>query len=319
MRIAALDLGSNSFLCLLCEATENGVIEIHKDLIEIVRLGQDLNKTKRISKEALERARHCLTQFKSEIEKYKPEKIVAYATSAARDAENREDFFAIGKTLGISIEVISGEKEAATTYKGVFWGGPSLSKKNKYDKYDKQSATEDPTNLLIDIGGGSTEIICGNGPAYTESMSLNIGAVRMTEKWITNYPIPEGEKKQLKEDIVFNLSNNLDKIKTHKPMFVFAVAGTPTTLAAAHMGGAFLKEKIEGFSFTIKELEDWEYKLSSASLVDIINTLKIPKGRADIIYAGVVILKTILETVGAAKVVVSTKGVRYGIVANSFP
>jgi exopolyphosphatase/guanosine-5'-triphosphate,3'-diphosphate pyrophosphatase len=317
MRIAALDLGSNSFLCLLCEANQNGVIEIHKDLIEIVRIGQDLNKTKRISKEALERARQCLTQFKSEIEIYKPEKIIAYATSAARDAENKEDFFAIGKSLGISIEVISGEKEAATTYKGVFWGNPSLS--NNDDGHDKQSAMEDPTNLLIDIGGGSTEIICGKGCVFTESMSLNIGAVRMTEKWITHYPISDGEKKQLKEDIVLNLSNKLDKIKALKPRFVYAVAGTPTTLAAAHMGGAFLKEKIEGFSFTIKELEDWEYKLSSASLVEIINILKIPKGRADIIYSGVVILKTILETVGAAQVLVSTKGVRYGIVANAFP
>ena len=304
MKIASLDLGSNSFLCLLCEADENGIFKIHKDMVEIVRLGQDINKTKRIQPEALVRAKNCLTKFKAEIDIFKPEKILAYGTSAARDAENNQEFFKIGKDLGIPIDIISGKKEALATYRGVFWGKPNNSIQSK--------------NLLIDIGGGSTEIILGQGLNLIDSMSLNMGAVRMTEKWISKYPVSEAEAQALKTDIVLNLSNNLDKIKQNKPDLVYAVAGTPTTLAAAEMGGKFDPDKVEGFIFSIADLSLWEAKLASSSVEEIINLHKIPSGRADIIYSGIVILKTILETVGADKVVVSTRGVRFGIVADHF-
>lgn len=304
MKIASLDLGSNSFLCLLCEADKNGISKIHKDLVEIVRLGQDVNKTGRLHVEALSRARKCLENFKKEIEIFKPEKILAFATSAARDAENKADFFKIGEDLGIPIQIISGDKEAEITYKGVFWGN--------------QNTLKDSKNLLIDIGGGSTEIILGQNNKLLDSMSLNMGAVRMTEKWITHYPVEQKELDQLKQDVVSKIGSNLNKIQSLNPSLVYAVAGTPTTLAAAEFKGPFSVKNVEGFELTTERLERWEKDITASTLDEIINKLHIPKGRADIIISGIVILKAILQSLGQKKVIVSTQGVRFGIVANYF-
>lgn len=304
MKIASLDLGSNSFLCLLCEADKNGIHKVSKDMVEIVRLGQDVNKTGRLHPEALVRAKKCLERFKKEIDIFKPEKILAFATSAARDAENQNEFFKIGSDLGIPINIISGDKEADITYKGVFWGNKNVDAKAK--------------NLLIDIGGGSTEIILGQNNALLDSMSINMGAVRMTEKWITQYPISKSELDQLKKDVVQKIGSNLDKIRSLNPNQVYAVAGTPTTLAAAEFKGQFSVENVEGFDLSLERLAKWEKDLSAATIDKIINELHIPQGRADIIISGVVILKTLLESLGKKSVLVSTQGVRYGIVADYF-
>lgn len=304
MKVASLDLGSNSFLCLLCEADPNGIQKVHKDMVEIVRLGQDINKTQVLHPEALQRAKKCLENFKIEIDKFKPEKILAYATSAARDAKNQEEFFKIGKDLGIPIQIISGNKEAEVTYKGVFWGKSTLDKSSK--------------NLLIDIGGGSTEIILGQDQRLLDSMSINMGAVRMTEKWITKYPVSPKELNQLREDIVSKIANNLDNIRKMNPNNVYAVAGTPTTLAAAEFKGVFSVDKIEGFTLTTERLQKWEKDLSGATMDEIIKNLYIPKGRADIIISGVIILEALLNSLGKTKVQVSTQGVRFGIVADYF-
>lgn len=304
MKIASLDLGSNSFLCLLCEADKKGIQKVHKDMVEIVRLGQDINKTQVLHPDALKRAKKCLESFKKEMDDFKPEKILAYATSAARDAKNQDEFFKIGKDLGIPIQIISGNKEAEVTYKGVFWG--------------KSGAHQGSKNLLIDIGGGSTEIILGQDQQLLDSMSINMGAVRMTEKWITKHPVSSSELDQLKQDVVSKIGSNLDKIKKMNPDSVYAVAGTPTTLAAAEFKGKFSVDKIEGYTLTSERLDKWEKDLSLSTVDEIIHNLYIPQGRADIIISGVVILKTLLGVLGKASVQVSTQGVRYGIVADYF-
>ncbi|MCB0371010.1 MAG: Ppx/GppA family phosphatase, partial [Bdellovibrionales bacterium] len=264
--------------------------------------GQDLNKTKKLHPDALERARVCLAGFKKEIDQFKPEKILAFATSAARDAENNQEFFELCSSLGIPVSIITGNNEALATYRGVFWG----------------QIENTSYNLLIDIGGGSTEIILGSGMNLIESTSIDVGAVRMTEKWITKYPISQLQKNHLKEDVVQKLSSYLGGLKEYNINKVYAVAGTPTTLAAATMGGVFDADRIEGYTFTLGDLENWENKLSKATVSEIINDLHIPKGRADIIYSGVVILRLILKTIKFDKVIVSTKGVRFGVVASQF-
>lgn len=304
MKLASLDLGSNSFLCLLCEADGSGISKIHSDRVKIVRLGQDLHKTKRIQPEALDRAQSCLTEFKKEIDLFRPEKILAFATSAARDAENKEDLFKLGKQLNIPIEIISGDKEAQITYQGVFWGNKNLTLNAK--------------NLLIDIGGGSTEIILGQNMKLLDSMSLNMGAVRMTEKWITSYPPNAAQVEDLRMDVVSEISKHLNKIKNEQPDLVYAVAGTPTTLAAAENKGQFQADKIEGFILSQKKLEDWENKLKQATLIEIVDQYYIPRERADIILAGVIILNEILKFINKKSVQVSTRGVRFGIVADYF-
>lgn len=164
MKVAALDLGTNSFLCLIAEVDQNKIKSIVSDQVEVVRLGQEVQQTKRFHPEALERAEKCLQNFRRTIDLHKPEKILAMATSAARDVSNAEELFYIGKKLMIPIEIIPGNKEAEITFFGSI-SGESIGSQE---------------TAVIDIGGGSTEIILGSEKEIHFSKSVNIGAVRLT-------------------------------------------------------------------------------------------------------------------------------------------
>lgn len=134
MRVAALDLGSNSFLCLIADVSPQGGVTVVSDLVDVVRLGEGVAESGYFSAEALSRAKQCLQSFSQEIHKYSPKKILAVATAATRMAKNRRELFAIGADLGIPIEVISGDDEADLTFLGT-------------------AAFESLKQLIIDIGG----------------------------------------------------------------------------------------------------------------------------------------------------------------------
>jgi len=250
MRIAALDLGSNTFLCLIAEVEKNTVKSILSDQVEMVRLGQGLSSSRRFHPEALERADKTLEKFSSTIAQYKPDKILAMATSAARDAENKEDLFALGRKHGIPIEIIPGEREAEITYQG------------------STSGLEDAKQelMVLDIGGGSTEFIFGRGRTLISGRSLDIGCVRLTEKFIKAQPTPSEQISEVEKFVDLELK----KIEEITPANfqvkqIVAVAGTPTTLAAAEVGG-FVPAKIDGFVFTADALGGWLKKLARSSI-----------------------------------------------------
>lgn len=308
MKVAALDLGSNTFLCLIAEVSkdQNGVSHIDKiisDQVEIVRLGQDVNKTKRLHADALIRAKNCLTKFKATIDQHKPEKILAMATSAARDSENRNELFEIGKALNIPIEIIPGQKEALITYQGSISG-----------------QTADVNRLVIDIGGGSTEFITGNLKQIFQNKSLNIGCVRLTEKFITSQPTPGPEVEAAEKNIEENLQT-IAKFNELQIAEILAVAGTPTALAAAHLKlPEFDAAKIDGFKLDLKSLQNWKVKLQNATLAGKV-AMGIPEGRADVILIGVLTLIQTLKLFNKNEITVSTRGVRHGIaleMANRF-
>ena len=300
MKVAALDLGSNTFLCLIAEISKSpqGEFKISKtlsDTVEIVRLGQDVNKTKRLHPDALIRAEACLKNFKQIIDIHKPDKILAMATSAARDSENRSELFEIGKKLNIPIEIIPGEKEALITYQGSISG-----------------QTTDQNRMIIDIGGGSTEFITGDLTNIFKNKSLNIGCVRLTEKFFTNQPTATQEVQNAEKFIV----ENLKQIESfnQQPLFeILAVAGTPTTLAAAELQlKQFDAAKIDGFKISLDSLLNWKTKLQKATLTEKIQ-MGLPEGRADVILIGVLILIETLKLFNKNQITVSTRGVRHGI------
>ncbi|MFZ3230052.1 MAG: Ppx/GppA phosphatase family protein [Pseudobdellovibrio sp.] len=308
MKVAALDLGSNTFLCLIAEviknkAGESQIEKIYSDQVEIVRLGQDVNKTKRLHPEALIRARACLEKFKATIDLHKPEKILAMATSAARDSDNRSELFDIGKKLNIPIEIIPGEKEAHITYQGSI-SGQSLNQ----------------NRLVIDIGGGSTEFITGNLNAIFQNISLNIGCVRLTEKHITNQPTSLEEVMNVEKAIEDELIK-IQQFNSIQISEILAVAGTPTTLAAAQLGLIeFDANKIDGYKLTLTNLLSWKEKLQTSTLEQKI-AMGLPRGRADVMLIGVIILIQTLKLFNKMELTVSTRGVRHGIaleMANRF-
>jgi len=296
MKVAALDLGSNTFLCLIAEVSNDKITQIYSDTVEIVRLGQGLETTKKFHPEALLRADLCLQKFSEVIHKHQPEKILAMATSAARDAQNKEELSMLLKKYNIPLEIIAGEKEAAITYQGAVSG---LVAPNK-------------NLMLIDIGGGSTEFIFGFAQKLIKGESLNIGCVRLTEKFITLQPTSDFEIAQVTEHI----DAAIQKAKLSQPEGflleqIIAVAGTPTTLVAAELG-YFDAEKIDKSVLTQKNLQHWFDKLKKATVEEKVN-MGIPRGRADIILVGVLILMRSLHIFGLKELSVSTRGVRYGI------
>ncbi len=296
MKVAALDLGSNTFLCLIAEVENQQIKKIYSDHVEVVRLGQGLSQSKLFHPEALIRADQCLSRFEKIITGNKPEKILAMATAAARDAENKEELFKIGKKYNIPIEVIPGEKEASITYQGGTSGLPP-SEKNI---------------MVIDIGGGSTEFIFGKGRNLIQGESFNIGVVKLTEKFISHQPTSQ--------DQIINVTKFIDEhidkaLKVQPQGFqvdeILAVAGTPTALAAAQIG-EFIPEKVDGFSLTQKDLESWRERLTPATIEEK-QKMGIPQGRADVILTGVLILLQTLKKFKKEKLTVSTRGVRYGV------
>lgn len=295
MKVAALDLGTNTFLCLLAEGDSSGIKKIHKDLVEIVRLGQGVDKNKKLHPEALLRAQKCLTNFKKDITLFKPQKILAVATSAARDAENGSELFKMGQDLGIPIQVIEGAQEAQISFQGALVG---------FDTTDKSVA-------VIDIGGGSTEIICGKNGNILSAQSLNIGGVRLTENFISSQPVILSEAQKLKDFIVDQLKIFKKSNTNVGAEQLFAVAGTPTSLAALEIG-SFVPEKVDGFKFTTSDLERWQRVFAETSVDEKKEKYNLG-GRADIIFVGTTILLEFMKFFGFKEVTVSTKGVRYGL------
>lgn len=294
MKIASLDLGSNTFLCLVSEVVHQKIVQIYSDDIEIVRLGQGVSETKRLHPDALLRARKALEKFRKTLDHHKPSAVLAMATSAARDAENKSELFQICADLNIPLEIIPGDQEAKITYQGSISG----------------LSVDNHRQLVLDIGGGSTEFIIGEKGCIDFAQSLDIGCVRLTEKFISTQPTSEKEILALQDEVRKQIgtfaSNNKTPIQD-----ILAVAGTPTTLAAVELG-YFDAQKIDGYSLLKSNLENWLNRLTHLSIEEKVK-IGFPTGRADVILVGVVILLETLRCFGLDQLSVSTRGVRYGI------
>ncbi len=293
MKLASLDLGSNTFLCLVSEIENQKVTKIYSDEVEMVRLGQGLSASKKFHPDALIRAKNTLTNFRKTLDREKPQAILAMATSAARDAENKEELFKICKDLNIPLEIIPGEKEAEITYRGAVSGLKTAG-----------------SRLVVDIGGGSTEFIFGEDQKILAGKSLDIGCVRLTEKFISVQPTPQAEIDKLQNFIREQLQQII-KLAPQMPKEILAVAGTPTTIAQVELGG-FDAAKIDGYVLTEQGLETWLKKLTGLSVAEKI-ALGYPEGRADVIIVGVITLLETLKAFNLKELTVSTRGVRYGV------
>ena len=284
---ASIDIGTNSCRLLIAEVQRNNenIIfkkEIYKDL-EIVKLGEDVNMNKFLKEEAIERTLRCLKKYKEIIDKYSIEEksIIYFATSATRDANNRDYFIKrVYDETKIKINCISGDEEAYINFKGVV---------SSFDKNFKENI------LVFDIGGGSTEFTLGNINGIKKEISLNIGSVRIAEKFLLDngiYNYCEENRIKAKEWIKENLKELEDFKK--EDFTLIGVAGTTTTqVSVREKMEIYDSEKIHLSSLTSKEIND-----NLDLFIKNINKQEIkgldPK-RKDVIIGGTIILKEILE------------------------
>ena len=284
---ASIDIGTNSCRLFIAEVLKDNKNitfkkEIYKDL-EIVKLGEDVNKNKFLKEEAIERTLKCLKKYREIVDKYSMEEknIICFATSATRDANNSDYFIKkVYDETKIKINCISGDEEAYINFKGVI---------SSFDKNFKENI------LVFDIGGGSTEFTLGNINGIKKEISLNIGSVRITEKFFLDngiYNYCEENRIKAKEWV----KENLKKLKDFKNenFTLIGVAGTTTTqVSIREKMEVYDSEKIHLSSLTSKEIND-----NLNLFIKNINKQEIkgldPK-RKDVIIGGTIILKEILE------------------------
>ncbi len=303
MRYASIDIGTNTILMLIGEVIEYGGrgkselrIEPLRDFYEVPRVGKNVSVTKKLDPASIERGLEVLRDYKAIASDYKVDKIIALATSAVRDAVNREDFTGrVKNDLGIEVEVISGEMEADIGFMGAISGSP----------YRNQ-----PT-LVIDIGGGSTELSYGTGMRPAIARSLDIGAVRITERFLHHDPPNPAELAEAGESIRVHLSS-FPFVKI-EPRVIFAVAGTATTLALiAQKRYDFDVSAVTNYVISVEKLVEIFEAIKKKSTAEILSLTEAARGRADVLVAGALILRKILEAANASEFLTTDRGIRYG-------
>lgn len=293
--LAVVDIGTNTILLLVAEIGDAG--QIHPLAYEqrIPRLGQGVDSRRRLSADAMQRAVTVLNEYRSIIARHSPSTAVVIGTSAVRDASNKDEFVSLVRArTGFTVEVLSGADEALWTYRGAISGITGVDR-----------AT------VVDIGGGSTEISTGSASSVDSSISIDIGSVRLTERFIKHDPPQPEEVRAIKEAIETAL--RIAKPPA-APFTLVAVAGTATTLALlARDAREFSLEAVSGVILTLAEIESLASTLSQKSVAQILAAGSYLTGRADVITAGAMILVEVMKKLGAGSVVVSERGVRYGI------
>ena len=284
-----IDIGTNScrlFIAELENTSEGKKIkrELVKD-VEIVKLGEGVNKTHNLNPNAIKRTLDCLKKYKEKASSYGVENIRAFATSAVRDAENREIFLQEVSKLGIKIECISGKTEATLNFLG-----NSLVFKDKI--------------LVVDIGGGSTEFTLGKDKSIDFIQSINIGAVRATEKFFSD----NGYSEEKLEKCKIWIRKNLEILKTIKDreFKLIGVAGTATTqISVRDKMEIYDSSKVHMATLTLDELKENLSLFLSKNFEERKNIVGLEEKRADVIIAGTLILLTILEELNQDKIIIS--------------
>jgi exopolyphosphatase / guanosine-5'-triphosphate,3'-diphosphate pyrophosphatase len=301
MTVASVDLGTNTILLLIAEVdVKSGEIKTIANHYSIPRIGRGLKPGFPFPAENIKKMFDVLDFYSRLIQNYKCEKIIFTATNAFRIASDSKDIKEeIKERYNVELDIISGEEECKYAFLGAVSGH-----------------TNNKNYLVIDIGGGSTEIIYGAKNKILFNKSFDAGVVSGTEKYFrSDPPLPENIS-----DFSEYIKSKLKEISSSIISFdkAIAIAGTPTTLACIKLGlNEFNEEKIEGAKIRYEEMENFVSELSNLSSKDIlVKYSPVVKGREDVLLAGTITLKIIMELVKATEVEVSTRGIRYGAVVN---
>jgi exopolyphosphatase / guanosine-5'-triphosphate,3'-diphosphate pyrophosphatase len=300
-RVAAVDCGTNTIKLLVADIDqEAGTQHSLVRELRIVRLGQDVDRTGRLADEALARVFSATEEYAAIVASHDVDAVRFVATSAARDAGNADVFAAgIRDRLGVEPEVVSGDEEAQLTFDGATRSLPD--------------GTAGPIGVL-DIGGGSTELIVGRHGAVDAARSLDIGSVRVTERLMPSDP-PTDEEREAARRFVDESLDTLASydVRVGDARTLVGVAGTVTTVAVLLLGlRTWDRERVHHASFPVADVHAMAERLL-AMTVDEREALGVPAGRSDVIGAGALILDRVLRRSAAERLLVSDSDILDGI------
>jgi exopolyphosphatase/guanosine-5'-triphosphate,3'-diphosphate pyrophosphatase len=288
-RVAAIDCGTNSIRLLIADASVNGAPGPLTDVVRemrVVRLGQGVDATGELAPEALERTFSATADYAALIREHGAGRVRFAATSATRDARNRQVFVdGIRELLGVEPEVISGDEEAALSFAGASSVLP---------------VTGDDAVLVVDLGGGSTEFVLGDSSGVIAARSVDIGCVRLTERHLRSDPPTAAQIAAAEADVDAALDLAGQTVPLDRATAVVGVAGSITTITAHALGlSAYQPDRIHGAYLDIETISD-----ACTSLLEMTRDERavlpyMHPGRVDVIGAGALVWRRILERVAA--------------------
>jgi exopolyphosphatase/guanosine-5'-triphosphate,3'-diphosphate pyrophosphatase len=280
-RVAAYDCGTNSLRLLIADVVDGRLVDVVRDL-EVVRLGQGVDETGRFADDALERTFASAERYAALCAQHGVERVRFAATSATRDASNREEFIRrITEIVGVVPEVVSGTEEAALSFRGAASTAPA----------------RDGLTLVVDLGGGSTELVLG-GEEPVAAFSMDVGSVRMTERHVHSDPPTVDEVEEVRRDVRAALDEALRTVDVARTTTIVGVAGTITTVTAHALRlDRYDSAAIDGVELTLETILDACDDLSTMPRAERAALPYVHPGRVDVIPAGAMVWAEVLRRV----------------------
>jgi exopolyphosphatase/guanosine-5'-triphosphate,3'-diphosphate pyrophosphatase len=296
-QVAVIDCGTNSIRLLIAETSGSTIKEVIRTM-EIVRLGQGVDENKAFHPDAINRTLLAVKSFKEIIDRNNVDKIRFCATSATRDASNRNIFIdGVRDILNIQVEVIPGEEEAALSFTGATY------------QLDQGSGPF----LVVDIGGGSTEFVYGDKKVIS-AKSVNIGCVRMSERHLTNQPPTMDQIASAIVDIDIAITQAAVSVPINSAKSLIAVAGTATTVAAAALDlSKYDRDLIHLAKISADKVHKVAQMFQSMNKSEISALPYMHEGRVDVITAGSLVLSRVMAATGAVEFVASESDILDGM------
>jgi len=297
---AAIDVGTNTLRLLIAEAAGPDDFTILHEEQEITRLGEGLILSQLLQEMPRRRSLAVLRRFAEVARSFKAEQVAAVATSAVREAMNREELVVeIARETGLALQVVDGWEEARLTLLGVRHGlrlGPGRV-------------------LVMDVGGGSTEFVVATGEAIEAIVSTGLGVVKLTEQHLLSDPPTSGELQSLQRVA----GRRIDRLRSELPGLeetqLIGTAGTPTTLAAIGLGlTTYDRARVNGHRMSITLMSELMSRLSTMPMATRREIPVLEPGRADVIVAGTAVVLTAMTMLGYGEILVSDGGLREGII-----
>ncbi len=299
VRLAGIDIGTLTCRLLIADLPPGGPLKELRSERRILRLGEGVDQIKRLSPAAMDRVIQCLREWRQIIDGFHVDAATAVATSAVRDAGNRQEFLEqVKREAGFEVEVITGDEEARRTLLGIRSGLPA-------------GVTD---MLALDIGGGSTEFILDRPGQPPIIRSIDIGVVRLCERLLHHDPPTDDEVRQAREWVARETKAAVADMGNYQSATFIGTAGTITSLAAmAQKLPVYEPARIHNYRLQLDTIHKLEQTLLSRKKADRVGLPGLEKNREEVIAAGAIIIRTVMETLGMSSVLVSDLGLREGV------